>query len=213
MEYELILLAAGFSRRFGGNKLMYQVEGKPLYLRAGELLLDLKEQRKDVEAVRAVTRYPQIQKELERRGIKTVLHLNSEKGISSSVQAGLQSVLEEIKVRRPSAARGFCFFVGDQPYLRADTVSGLLDSFPECGKGIGRLCCRGKPGSPAVFSERYIPELLALTGDQGGRQIMKKHPEDVWELEIEDGSELWDLDRPPGKERIPEGGGDTWSIQ
>lgn len=212
MEYELILLAAGFSRRFGGNKLMYQVEGKPLYLRAGELLLALKEQRKDVEAVRAVTRYPQIQKELERRGIKTVLHLNSEKGISSSVQAGLQSVLEEIKGGRSSAARGFCFFVGDQPYLRADTVSGLLDSFQECGKGIGRLCCRGKPGSPAVFSERYIPELLALTGDQGGRQIMKKHPEDVWELEIEDGSELWDLDRPPRTDGILEGG-DTWSIQ
>ena len=48
MEYELILLAAGFSRRFGENKLLYPVEGVPMYLRAAKLLLRLKRQRQDI---------------------------------------------------------------------------------------------------------------------------------------------------------------------
>ena len=72
MEYELILLAAGFSRRFGENKLLYPVEGVPMYLRAAKLLLRLKRQRQDIRGIRAVTRYPEIRRELRRRGIPTV---------------------------------------------------------------------------------------------------------------------------------------------
>ena len=29
-------------------------------------------------------------------------------------------------------------------------------------------------------------ELLALEGDQGGRQIMQEHPEDIWMMEVDE---------------------------
>ena len=33
------------------------------------------------------------------------------------------------------------------------------------------LCCHGIPGNPCMFHESLIPELLQLTGDQGGRKF------------------------------------------
>src|SRR5699024_4982791 len=171
MEYELILLAAGFSRRFGENKLLYPVEGVPMYLRAAKLLLRLKRQRQDIRGIRAVTRYPEIRRELRRRGIPTVMNEHSERGISSSLREGLRAALAGEEPRKIPGKRAFCFFMGDQPYLREDTVSGFLDRYPFCGKGMARLCFRGQPGNPAVFGEGYVPELLALTGDQGGRRV------------------------------------------
>ena len=38
--------------------------------------------------------------------------------------------------RKIPGKRAFCFFMGDQPYLREDTVSGFLDRYPFCGKGM-----------------------------------------------------------------------------
>ena len=196
MEYELILLAAGFSRRFGANKLLYPVDGVPMYLRAAGLMLTLKEQRKDIGGLWAVTRYPAVEEELKERGLRVVFSRYSGLGLSCSLQAGLRAALADIRNRKPSEGTAFCFFMGDQPYLTAAAVSGLLDRYPASGRGIGRLCHRGRPGNPAVFSEKYIPELLALTGDEGGRRIIRAHPEDVWEMEVADGRELADLDRP-----------------
>ena len=40
----------------------------------------------------------------------------------------------------------------------------------------------------------FFPELLALTGDEGGRQIMKKHREKVRVIQV-DPEELKDIDR------------------
>ena len=40
-----------------------------MYLRAAKLLLRLKRQRQDIRGIRAVTRYPEIRRELRRRGI------------------------------------------------------------------------------------------------------------------------------------------------
>ena len=197
MEYELILLAAGFGRRFGANKLLYPVEGKPMVWHAAELLARLRERRKDIGEITAVTQYAELADIFSRRGIRTVFNPCSRQGISSSLRAGLQAVLE-VKKERDPGDMAFCFFMGDQPYLQADTVPRLLDQYPPSGKGMARLCCQGRPGNPAVFAGRYVPELLALAGDQGGRRILGAHPEDVWEMEVPDGRELLDLDRPPG---------------
>lgn len=48
MAIQLILLAAGFSKRFGENKLLVMLQGKPLYLHMLENLVELKNKRKDI---------------------------------------------------------------------------------------------------------------------------------------------------------------------
>ena len=161
MEYELILLAAGFGRRFGANKLLYPVEGKPMVWHAAELLARLRErEKKDIGEITAVTQYAELADIFSRRGIRTVFNPRSRQGISSSLRAGLQAVLEAKKERDPGDM-AFCFFMGDQPYLQADTVARLLDQYPSSGKGMARLCCQGRPAIrlslPGATSRSFWP--------------------------------------------------------
>lgn len=39
MKIGMILLAAGYSRRFSSNKLLYEIEGRPMYLRTLDQLI------------------------------------------------------------------------------------------------------------------------------------------------------------------------------
>ncbi len=58
------------------------------------------------------------------------------------------------------------------------------------------MCAKGHRGSPNLYSvERYKTELLALEGDQGGRQIMQKYPQEIWMMEVDE-RELKDIDQP-----------------
>ena len=54
--------------------------------------------------------------------------------------------------------------------------------------------CDGVPGNPAIFHNRYYGELMKLTGDQGGRRILKVHPEEVWQYQMKNPKELKDFD-------------------
>jgi molybdenum cofactor cytidylyltransferase len=53
---------------------------------------------------------------------------------------------------------------------------------------------RGQRGNPVGFSRDYLPQLLALEGDQGARGILKHAP--VTELEVDDSGILQDVDTP-----------------
>ena len=59
MVKHLIYLAAGSSRRFGGNKLLYPLEGRPLFSYGLETLRRAVELRPECELT-VVSRYPQI---------------------------------------------------------------------------------------------------------------------------------------------------------
>lgn len=190
MEIYLIALAAGFSRRYGRNKLTEPVDGQKMYLRLFALLEELGRRCPEVGGVIVVTRYEEILEEAKRRGFTALWNSRSAAGITSSLQCGLRAALR-LCGRRPAA---FCFFVCDQPYLRADTVVRFLREFAGSGKGIGRLCFDGREGNPVIFAEGYAGELLALDGDRGGSRVVRRHPEDVFRMEASCGRELEDID-------------------
>ena len=49
MKIALIMLAAGNSRRFGSNKLLYEIEGKPMYRHILEKLMIVAEWLEETE--------------------------------------------------------------------------------------------------------------------------------------------------------------------
>jgi molybdenum cofactor cytidylyltransferase len=79
------------------------------------------------------------------------------------------------------------------PHVQPSTIQSLKTVL-EQGAGIAAPIYRGKRGNPVGFSRQYLPQLLALEGDQGARGILKHYP--VTEVDVDDGGILRDVDTP-----------------
>jgi molybdenum cofactor cytidylyltransferase len=183
----LILLAAGSSRRFGENKLMWPVDGKPMMQHILEILLRLEAER-GWEVTVVAQEGPAA--ELARgMGARVVINALSGRGISSSIHAALNSI-----TGAPCPA---AFFVADQPYIARSTIAEFLDAFAASRMGLGCVAHGSELGNPAVFSPEYFPELMAIQGDRGGKAVIKRHMDDCCIYQVADARELRDLDTKP----------------
>lgn len=184
-----VLLASGFGRRFGSNKLLYKLDGTPLYLYALNMLRQLSNHSINGQEIRifVISQYDSIEAQANGLGIQTVHNPDAAEGIAASVRYGVQAAAD---------AEWIAFFTADQPYLRAKTVDRFLNAAIHSGVSMASVTSSGKPGNPTLFHHTWRNELLQLTGDIGGRTIMKRHPEQVFWFEIPE-KERWDMDVLP----------------
>lgn len=119
--------------------------------------------------------------------VKIMVNPNYEEGMSTSIVAGL--VLVDPK------ADGVMLALGDQPYVSSQTINQLVDKFYQHGKGIVVPTYQGRRGHPVILAIKYKAELLGLEGDVGAREVVKNHPQDVLEVEVEDRGVIIDIDR------------------
>lgn len=185
MNMTLILLAAGDSVRFNGNKLLYEINGKPMYR---YIIEEIDKLPKDLFFRKLiVTQYDEIMECMKDSGYKIIVNRDSRLGISHSIHLALKELEYE--------NTDFLFAVCDQPYLKSFTIEALVKGFYESKKGLACLCLKGEPGNPAIFAGSYRKELMELTGDKGGKKIIRAHPSDVFLLEAESADELKDIDK------------------
>lgn len=209
----IIYMAAGNSRRFGSNKLFYELDGKPMYRHLLERLIEIKdrynklknaESNNPVIDITVVTRYREILDYCSSiPDCHEVLSPDSEKGISYTIKAGIMAVQEQKKLKKSSEVTHhtaekeeyYMFAVADQPYLKSQSMIKLIDKVLE-NKGNKRLVfslrCGNAVGNPCVFHSSLIPQLLSLEGDKGGRSVAKKY--DCVYVDIADERELMDID-------------------
>lgn len=221
MRLQIIYLAAGNSRRFRKsiagspgeeclpesvqkNKLLYKINGKPMYLHLLEHLIRICERHPSWN-ITVVTQYKKIcqtisqtadqmplffQKNLaENLRLNIIYESDSRKGVSYSIRAAVNA--------SPSDTEAYAFFVADQPYLTEKTAENFLTFMEESQAPLGSIRCRNIPGNPTWFSQRYRHELLTLSADTGGRSILKKHAEKIIYFDISDPKELTDIDILP----------------
>ena len=182
----LVILAAGSSLRFGGNKLLHDLGGKPMYRYLADEIAKLPA---GVLAGKIlVTQYDRIGEDLGACGYEVVKNQEPELGISQSIHLGIR------QAQRMNLKAGLCFAVCDQPYLRHESIEALIEGWRCSEKGIACLCHQEELGNPALFSEQYVDELLNLKGDVGGKKVMRRHMDDVLPVEVEDEMELVDID-------------------
>lgn len=194
-----ILLAAGNSRRFDGNKLLYPYRGKPMYRHILERISEASEAVSESNGWQMGTRvlisqYEEILKDGSEEGYLCLKNTKSEQGISRSIRMGIEAV-EESESYEPGD--GILFSVCDQPKLTLETLKRLMESFASSGKGICAVAAAGdeaKMGNPVIFSDRYWGELKCLMKDQGGKVVVKKHLEDTVSVPAGDEAELQDID-------------------
>ena len=180
MRINLILLAAGNSKRFNGNKLLTIYKEKPIYMYIVEKVFDLK-----VNKIICVTQYEEIREALLNTNINIVINDNSSLGISSSIKLGINF---------DKNADGYMFMVCDQPFISIETLNSVIDNFINGDKGIVCVGYGDNKGNPVIFSKKYINELLLLEGDNGGKRVLKRHLNDLKIVNVDNEVELVDID-------------------
>ncbi len=176
----VILEAAGDSKRFGSNKLLHIMDdGRPMIASILDAVRPLKAYKKII-----VTQYDEVAALAPDFDI--VRNDRPDLGISRSMQLGLQAAGD---------ADAYMFCVCDQPGLTAATLEKLIDAYKKGTAGIVSLAWQGKMCNPKIFSSRYREELMSLSGDAGGRQIIDAHKKDLLLVEAESENEVKDIDR------------------
>lgn len=114
-------------------------------------------------------------------GFQTIYNLNPSKGQSESVKVGV-GALQAWAQRMQTSLEGFFCAVCDQPLLEATQIEKLVEkwrSLPSEKRSkaivIPRYGVAKHNGSPVFFGWGRRQDLMALTGDEGARQIWQKN--------------------------------------
>ena len=182
-----IVLAAGRSTRMGGpNKLLAEINGRPLVRIAAQAALA--SQARPVIVVTGHQR-ERVAAALKGLDVTAVHNPDFADGLSTSLKAGIAAV--------PAAADGVIVCLGDMPQVDAKLIDRLLSAFdPENGAFVVVPTIDGKRGNPVVWSRRFFPELAALDGDTGARHLIASYPEAVAEVPLTGTAALVDVDTP-----------------
>lgn len=183
-----VLLAAGYSKRFGSNKLLQPLPqglpqaGVPIALAAARHMIEALPDSIAVVRPRA----QKLGKMLRDAGYKTVVCRNAAEGMGVSLAAG---------VRAAHDAGGWVIALADMPFIRPDTIRTIVKALSE-GAAIAAPAYRGERGHPVGFARRFLDELSALRGDAGARDILRQHPDWITPYEVDDPGVLRDIDQP-----------------
>ena len=208
-----IILAAGASERLGQPKQLLDWRGQPFIRLVAQTALSA-----DLFPIIVVTGSRAEEVEAAIRDLPVTIIRNRDwlSGQSSSIRAGL-SALPLLSFPPSGTARdtspksfGFgggregagaaIFLLADQPQVTPSVLQALVERHSLDLSLIVSPQVQGQRTNPVLFDRVTFPDLLALTGDVGGRGIFSKHP--VTTLPWHDESLLLDVDTPEDYKKL-----------
>lgn len=183
-----ILLAAGFSRRFGTEDKLLQPlpDGRLIAVAAAEHLIQAIPSC--VAVVRAENKV--LAEMLISRGFELVFCDESKPEMADSLATAIR-----LSAKFAEVVSGFVIALADMPYIKAETIEAVAERLGE-GAAIVVPTYQGQRGHPVGFSAKFRHELESLQGDEGARSIIKRHANDVTLMACEDAGVLADIDTP-----------------
>jgi molybdenum cofactor cytidylyltransferase len=189
-----VVLAAGMGTRMGGTKVVRPVAGKPMVERVVDAALG---SRLAGTAVVVGHEADGVRSLLGGRPVRILENPSFAEGLSTSLRAALLAVGPDFDAAM--------FLLADQPFVTAGLIDQLLEAYAVSGKPIVRPEVDGRPGNPVLFSARLFPELLRETGDQGGRDVVRRHAGEVCLVTVDDPRACLDIDSLEEYERVRDG--------
>lgn len=176
-----ILLAAGFSRRFGANKLIQRLpDGTLVAVAAARNLLAALPG--SIAVVRPET--TELAEALQAVGLRVTVCDKAQLGMGASLAHA---------VRETADAEGWVVALADMPFVQPATIRAVADAIA-AGNPIVAPRYAGERGHPVGFASRFAHELMSLTGDEGARRLLKR--EEVSLINCADPGVLRDIDTP-----------------
>jgi molybdenum cofactor cytidylyltransferase len=182
-----VLLAAGLSRRMGDvNKLLIDIDGKPMVRRAAETLLA------NNLALYVVTGHERERVEAALRDLDNITFVHNpayRDGQASSIRAGLAALNGDHEAA--------LIALSDQPGLEAADIADLINAFQHSdGSRILMPVFDGQRGNPIVVPGAIIETIGDGPMNFGCRKFMDANPERVWRYEVQNDHFTRDIDTP-----------------
>ena len=182
-----VILAAGESRRSGdANKLLFEAGGAPLVRRAAGAALASR-----AAEVITVTGYEAdlIIATLAGLDLRVVQNPDYHDGLSTSLKAGISAV--------PEGRTGALVLLADMPRISADIIDLLIGRFEDGGEtDICAPVIERRRGHPVLWPRRFFPQLLGVSGDTGGRDLLKMNADEISAVEGDTADIHFDIDGP-----------------
>lgn len=185
VAFGAVILAAGTASRMGKQKLLLPLNNKPIMAHVLNVVHNL-----PWSASLAVIGEPEAElaEVCSQYNVSSVYNANRLTGQASSVTLALKML--------PDQLAGIMFFLGDQPLVPNALIEAILTKFRQLAsdKAIIVPCYQGRRYSPVLFGSYWRSRMSELTGDTGGRQIIRANPEWVIELNWDDPAAFYDAD-------------------
>jgi molybdenum cofactor cytidylyltransferase len=191
-DLAIVLLAAGGSARLGRPKQLLMYEGRSLLRRAAEAAVDAGCGR---VVVVLGAQAEEMSGELANLGVEIVWNDGWERGIGTSIRAGVERALS-----RAGAPLAVMIMLCDQPLVTAGVLRRVVDAHVDSRAMVTAAEFDGTLGPPVIVDATMFPELLALPDDRGAKALWIARPEIVRRVACPEAGV--DVDTPEDFERL-----------
>jgi molybdenum cofactor cytidylyltransferase len=188
-----VVMAAGLASRMGQDKLVMPWKDSTVLGHVLKILLEAIELQDAFTEICVVARHP-IEAYLSKEGgdkFKACggiwLRVPSPKPLAETIHLGLQDLNSEVQI--------IGFLPGDQVGVTAQGLAACLRQALRILPDFLVPTAGEMTGSPVFFHRRYVPDLLALQGEQGGREVLNRYPERWSKFQVEENL-FQDVDTP-----------------
>ncbi|MCH7733454.1 MAG: nucleotidyltransferase family protein [Candidatus Marinimicrobia bacterium] len=185
MKISMIIPAAGSSTRHPPNKLLDKIGGKTVIVQTIELYLN-----HDFEIIVIIGHeYDKMTAAISssiKKQIKIIKNNQYQSGLSQSIKKGVESAKKDCDY--------FGFSLGDKPFIEKETIDTILIQLETTTPKILIPTFKGISGHPTFFSQIYRDELLAISGDSGGRELLKQNKDVITYFPVNDPGIILDMD-------------------
>ena len=190
----VVILAAGASTRMGTPKQLLLHQGRSLL-------------RYTIDIVMASTCCPiavvlgayaeQIRLEVD-PPVHAVINPNWAEGMGSSIGVGIETLID-VSPDLEAAIILLC----DQPFISIQLIHQLIEAYHTTGQPIVVSSYAGTLGVPALFHQRFFPDLLGLAAYQGAKHLIEKYLDETAGVPFSKGA--IDIDTPEDYEQLQSG--------
>ena len=185
-----IVLAAGRSSRMGQgqHKLLLPLGDRPVLAHVVETVLASQARPLVVilgyqaEQVRTMLT-PYASK------LTSINNPDYQQGMSTSLCKGIETLMSFYP-----DVNGALIVLGDQPLMTSRILDSMIETKQVTGKRIITARYQGKRGNPTLFDASLFPELMEMTGDEGGRKVLERYRQEIAILDMRDDTPNYDVD-------------------
>ena len=176
-----IVLAAGFSSRFGSSKLLAGLSsGKTVFQQTVERIAEAFPERFVITRPEMVAALQELAK-----GTSILSFEHADQGMGATLAFAAQQIEDW---------DGCVVCLGDMPFIETSTYRRIAELVT--AGSIVTPTFDSRRGNPVAFGKNLYTDLEALTGDGGGRKLTSMYPQAVRKLQVSDPGILHDIDTP-----------------